>query len=147
MSQHQSQVRKGDGLPPLLKLLLPLLLTVPISAQTKSPDIVVINAKVRTMAGVNSIAEAIAVSGARVTAVGSYSHIRRLIGSNTQVIDARGRLLIPGFNDAHVHFMGIGNIYSTLDLRAINTSAQLESQISRYVQILPKGRWILGSGW
>ncbi|HVF30243.1 MAG TPA: amidohydrolase [Pyrinomonadaceae bacterium] len=73
--------------------------------------------------------------------------MRKLVGPATRVIDLRGQLLLPGFNDAHVHFMGIGNIFSSLDLRAVTSAEQLEQQIRRYVQFMPKGRWILGSGW
>jgi predicted amidohydrolase YtcJ len=99
------------------------------------------------MKTVDSTAEAIAVSGDRIIAVGNNSTIRKLIGPHTRVIDARGRLLIPGFNDAHVHFMGIGNMFSTFDLRGLTTAEHVANQIAQYVRFLPKGRWILGSGW
>ena len=141
---HFRKVRKG-GLPPLFFLLL--ILTSNINAQTTPADLVVLNAKIQTMRAPSSTAEALAVSSERITKVGRSSDIKKYIGPSTLVIDARGRVLIPGFNDAHVHFMGIGNMFSTLELRGITTKEQFEKQIARYVQFLPKGRWILGSGW
>lgn len=107
----------------------------------------IINANVRTMKSEGSTAEAIAVDGNRIVAVGNNAAIRKRIGPKTEVINARGRLVLPGFNDAHVHFMGIGNMFSTLDLRDLTTEQEVENRIARYVKFLPKGRWILGSGW
>ena len=90
-----------------------------------------------------SVAEAFAVSGNRITAVGSNASIRKLVGPSTHVIDARGRLVLPGFNDSHVHFMAIGNMFSSINLRTASRS-QITDEIARYAQFLPKRRWILG---
>jgi predicted amidohydrolase YtcJ len=115
-----------------------------ISQKPSLADLVVINAKVRTMTSSDSIAEAFAVSGNRIIAIGSNKLIRTLIGPSTRVIDAQGRLVLPGFNDSHVHFMAIGNSFSSIDLRYVTTATELTQRISRYVRFLPKGRWILG---
>lgn len=132
-------------MPPLFFLFL--ILTSNLIAQAPPADLVVTNAKIYTMRSAGSTAEALAVSRDRITKVGSNAEIKKYIGASTRIIDARGRVLIPGFNDAHVHFMGIGNLFSTLELRGIATKEQFETQIARYVQFLPRGRWILGSGW
>jgi predicted amidohydrolase YtcJ len=55
--------------------------------------------------------------------------------------------VIPGFNDAHVHFAAIGNIFSSLPLKELKTPKELREKLAYYVRFLPKGRWILGSGW
>jgi predicted amidohydrolase YtcJ len=96
------------------------------------------------MTSSDSVAEAFAVSGNRIIAIGTSKLIRTLIGSATRVIDAQGRLVLPGFNDAHVHFMAIGNSFSSIDLRYVTTAPEMTQRISRYVRFLPKGRWILG---
>ncbi len=96
------------------------------------------------MTASNAVSEAFAVSGNRITAVGSTKLINKSIGPSTRVIDAHGRLVLPGFNDAHVHFMAIGNTFSTLDLRGVKSGAEMTARISRHVKFLPKGRWILG---
>ena len=110
-------------------------------------DLIIINANVRTMASAQPRAEAIAVSGGEIVAVGSTKAIRALADENTKVIDAGGRLVIPGFNDAHVHFGAIGNIFSSAKLAESRTPADFVQRIKNTVRFLPKGRWILGSGW
>ena len=129
----------------LLSLTLnPLCIVPQVSPKVPIADLVVINAKVRTMTSSDSIAEAFAVSGNRIIAIGTNKLIRTLIGPSTRVIDAQGRLVLPGFNDAHVHFMAIGNSFSSIDLRYVTTAPEMAQRISRYVRFLPKGRWILG---
>jgi len=121
------------------------ILQLPLLAQKSSfADLVVINAKVRTMTSSDSIIEAFAVSGNRISAVGTNKLVQTLVGPSTRVIDAKGKLVLPGFNDAHVHFMAIGNSFSSIDLRLSATTAEMTQSISRYVRFLPKGRWILG---
>ena len=142
-----SQVRKG-GSPPLLTQFSVALLLIfscqPVLPQNKFGHLVVINANVRTLVSRDSVVEAFAVSGNRITAVGKNSQIKKLIGPTTQVIDAKGRLVLPGFNDAHVHFMAIGNTFSSIDLRYVMTAEEMTQRIERYVRFIPKGRWILG---
>jgi predicted amidohydrolase YtcJ len=118
-----------------------------ITAQKPRADLVVINAKVRTLVSPDSVVEAIAVSSGRIVAVGSQRTVRGYIGPSTRVIDARGRLVLPGFNDAHVHFMGIGNGFSSLDLRGVQSVDEINARIGHFVRFLPKGRWILGGHW
>jgi predicted amidohydrolase YtcJ len=96
------------------------------------------------MATSESIVEAFAVSGNRISAIGTNKQINRSIGPSTRVIDAKGRLVLPGFNDSHVHFMAIGNTFSSLDLRDVKSAEEMLARIARYVTFLPKGRWILG---
>jgi hypothetical protein len=96
------------------------------------------------MATRESVVEAFAVSGNRISAIGTNIQVKSLIGPSTRVIDAMGRLVLPGFNDAHVHFMAIGNTFSSLDLREVTSADEMMAKIARYVRYLPKGRWILG---
>ena len=131
----------------LIVVLVLLVLPIVSTAQTRAADLVVINAKVRTMQSKDSIAEAFAISGDRISSVGTNELIRKLVGPSTRVIDAKGQLVIPGFNDAHVHFMGIGNSFSSMDLSDAKSSADVEVRIAHYVRFLPKGRWILGRAW
>lgn len=132
--------------PALVLCFLILFCYSPHRAQKSSfADLVVVNAKVRTMTSTDSMAEAFAVSGNRISAVGSDKLIRKLIGPSTRVIDAKQKLVLPGFNDAHVHFMAVGNSFSSVDLRSVTTSAEVMSRVLRYVRFLPSQRWILGS--
>jgi len=92
-----------------------------LNAQTLKADLVVVNANVRTMDKANARAEAFAVLGGKIAAVGSTAEIKQLSGANTRTIDAEGRLVLPGFNDAHVHFMDGGAGLSSVDLRDAKT--------------------------
>lgn len=119
----------------------------PAFSQNKTADLVVLNAKIRTMDNKVPQAEAVAVSGNKISAVGTNRQIRAFIGSNTKTIDAKQRLIVPGFNDSHVHFTGIGNLFSTIDLRDAKTPREAIEKIEYFVRFLPKGRWILGGYW
>lgn len=147
---HESheQARNNSKNHTRLAFLLTLIFALSSSAQTRPADLVVVNANIRTIVTRDSRATALAVTGGRITAVSSDNEeIRKLIGPNTQVFDARRLLLIPGFNDAHVHFMGIGNTFSSIDLRYSTRSTEAIGAIERCVRFVPASRWILGSGW
>ncbi|HLM00222.1 MAG TPA: amidohydrolase, partial [Pyrinomonadaceae bacterium] len=117
------------------------------NAQKLTADLVVINARVRTMDAAKPSAEAVAVLGNRIAAVGSTREIRALAGANTKTIDAQGRLVLPGFNDSHVHFLDGGAQLSSVDLRDARTPQEFAERIRNFASRLPKGRWILGGMW
>lgn len=118
-----------------------------ISVDVKtSADLILVNANIRTMDSSVRRAEALAVRDGRIIAIGSTPDIRKLANDNTQVIDAGGRLVIPGFNDAHVHFTAIGNQFSHLDLRQVREARAVLDRIAFYASVLPKDRWLLGGG-
>jgi predicted amidohydrolase YtcJ len=109
--------------------------------------LIIVNARVRTMDTTKPTSEAVAIYGNRILAVGSNSEIRKLAGLGTEVIDARGKLVLPGFNDAHVHFLGGGFQLSSVDLRDANTPKEFADRIAAFANKLPPGRWITGGDW
>ena len=117
------------------------------SAQAVTADLVVTNANIRTMDAKRTVARSIAVLNGRVVAVGSEADTKPLIGSKTRVIDAKGRTIIPGFNDVHVHFLETGQQLSSVDLRDAKTPEEFVKRIRDFAAKLPKGRWILGGKW
>jgi predicted amidohydrolase YtcJ len=121
--------------------------SAPASASSLAPDLVIINAAVHTMDEAHPTAGAVAVSGNRIAAVGSTDEIRALAGPGTRVIDAAGKLVLPGFNDAHVHFLMGGFSLANVDLRDASSPAELARRLGEYAKKLPKGRWILGGDW
>ncbi len=131
----------------LLGLATILSLSFSIFAQTLTIDLVIINAKVRTMDNAKQNAEAVAVIGNKIIAVGTNAEIRAFIGVNTKTIDAKGKLIIPGFNDSHVHFMEGGFQLSAVDLRDAKSPEEFVRRIKDFAAKLPKGRWILGGKW
>lgn len=128
-------------------LLAASLLAGTVCLAAQAADLVILNADVRTMAREKPQAEAIAIRGNKFVAVGKNEYIRQFVGPETRQIDVAGRLVLPGFNDAHVHFAAIGNKFSTMDVRADLTAETVAEKIAQYVRVLPKGRWILGSGF
>lgn len=123
------------------------ILQITVQSQSVKPDLIIVNANVRTMDKTVPRAEAIAVAGNKILAVGSSKKIRALASAKTKTIDAGGRLVLPGFNDSHVHFMSIGNQFFSLDLRDAKSPPEIAERVRYYVRFLPDGVWILGSGW
>lgn len=116
-------------------------------AQMEKADLVILNANVRTIDEKMPRAEAVAVGKNKIAAVGTNDEIRQLIGEQTKTIDAGGRLVLPGFNDSHVHFIDIGNKFTSISLRGVKTPQEFVEKLNFYARFLPKGSWILGGGW
>ena len=118
-----------------------------VEGQTLAADLVVVNANVHTIDSKRPTARSIAVLGDKIIAVGSDADTKPLIGPKTKVIDAKGKVVIPGFNDAHVHFLKTGSQLSSVDLRDAKTPQEFVERIKAFAAKLPKGRWILGGKW
>ena len=115
--------------------------------QPLTADLIIINATVHTMDAAQPAAQALAIIGNRIVAIGSTNEIKSLAGPSTRVIDAHGRLVLPGFNDSHVHFMSGGFQLSSVDLRDANTPQEFAERIRDFAAKIPKGRWITGGDW
>ena len=124
-------------------------MTLPVHADKPSlvADTIIVNAVVHTMDKSQPAAEAVAIYANRIVAAGSTKDIKKLAGPNTRTIDAKKRLLLPGFNDAHTHFMSGGFQLSSVDLRDANSPQEFAARIKAFAEKLPKGRWITGGDW
>jgi predicted amidohydrolase YtcJ len=109
-------------------------------------DLVVTRANVWTGNRAQPSAEAVAVIGDRIVDVGDVDEIDRWRGVNTTVIDADGRRLVPGFNDAHVRFVDGGTELDNVDLRDAGTAPEFARRINERAKAKP-GEWILGGQW
>lgn len=92
-------------------------------------------------------AEAVAVHGNRISDVGSAAAIAAAIGPTTRVVDLNGRLLVPGFQDAHVHPLSGGMDRMQCDLRDAADRPAVLATIRAFVDAHPNDDWIIGSGW
>lgn len=110
-------------------------------------DLVIINGTVRTMDTADTAAQAVAILGNRIIAIGSTAEIKSLAGPHTKVINAAGRLVLPGFNDAHVHFLMGGFQLSQVDLRNAKSPQEFTTRLQQFAQKVPAGQWILGGEW
>ena len=116
--------------------------------QTHGPaDLVLTGGNVHTVDPARPRAEAVAVRGERIVAVGSAADAASLIGPRTRVVDLAGRLLLPGFQDAHVHPVEAGVDRLHCDLRAARGRDSVLAAIRAYVAAHPEDAWVIGSGW
>lgn len=109
-------------------------------------DLVLEGGPVFTADAVRSRARAVAVTGGRIVAV-SQGDLGDLVGPSTEVVDLRGRMLIPGFQDAHVHPVWGGLDMLRCDLAELSTASEYLEAIGRYSAGHPRDEWILGGGW
>jgi predicted amidohydrolase YtcJ len=112
-----------------------------------APDLIILNANIHTMDPAKPTAAALAFVRNRIAALGSSEQVRSLAGQKTRIIDAGQKLVLPGFNDSHVHFLSGGFSLSEVDLREARSPEELARRLRDYAQKLPKGRWILGGDW
>lgn len=131
-----------------LLLSIPLLSAALLWGQGQ-PAITLIleNAKIWTVNPQQKEAEAVAISGNRIVAVGATSDILNLKQPGTHVIDLRGRRVLPGFNDAHVHFYAGGADLAGPQLRHAKSEREVRDTLAAFAQQLPKGEWITGGAW
>jgi len=118
------------------------------SAQPKpAATLIITNAAVYTVDKQHPTAEAVAVIDSRIVAVGSNAEIDSWRGPQTKVINAGGKLVLPGFNDAHVHFLQGGAQLDQVNLTDAASPEEFARRIGRQVKKTPKGEWVLGGRW
>lgn len=110
-------------------------------------DLLLRNGKIWTVNPKQPVAEAVAVLRGRIVAVGSEADVVSWKGPATRVVDLKGRLLVPGFNDSHVHFYEGGTRLASVQLRDAKTEAEFRDRIAAFAAKLPRGRWITGGDW
>ncbi len=108
-------------------------------------DLILINASIGRPD--EALVQALAVQHGRIAAVGPASDILRLRTAKTQVVDARGRLVLPGFNDSHVHLLEGGFHLLGVDLRDADSPGELHRRLAAAAAQLPPGAWITGGFW
>jgi len=124
------------------------LLFLPAALAFAQPaDLVLRNGKIVTMNLSAPTAQAIAVSGGKIAALGNDRDAPPWIGPQTKVIDLHGMLAIPGFIEGHGHFTGVGEFRLGLDLREARTWADIVALVARAAKQAKPGDWIIGRGW
>src|SRR5918996_2273381 len=133
----------------LLPILTVVACTMTSTSSTIAPTttLAIVNARVWTGDARRPWADAVAVTGSRISAVGSSAEIRKLASSATRVVDAQGRMLVPGFIDSHVHFMSGGFGLTSVQLRDAKTREEFIRRIKAHAATLPAGAWMLEGNW
>jgi len=116
-------------------------------AAQPAADLILTHARIWTGNSAQPAAEAVACAAGRIAAVGSAAEVAKWGGPKTRVIDLGGRLVLPGFNDSHVHFFSGGANLAGVQLRDAKTQEEFRERIRAFAAKLPAGRWILGGDW
>jgi hypothetical protein len=132
-----------------LALCVVWLSTTGRSPQAQAPaTLALINGSVITVDGRDTVAQAVAIAGGKIVAVGTTEQIKARIGSATEVIDLHGRAVTPGLIDTHVHFSEADALF-TIDLGdpSVKTIGDVRTRVAAQVAKLKPGEWVRGRGW
>lgn len=127
-------------------ILLIFCLQACIQNRSENADLILINAKIWT-GQAKKFSEAVALRGNTIIRVGSTKDIQRLSSENTRVIDVAGKLVIPGFNDAHIHFLGGSIGLTEVELSTASSLEEIRKRIKEFADANPSREWITGRGW
>ncbi len=128
-------------------LLTTATLALFLAAAPPPPDRILVNGVVHTMDETRAEAQALAITGGRISAIGSTANILGQKGSRTEVIDLKGATVVPGLKESHGHFVGIGQARMSLNLVGTKSWTEVVAKVAEAVATRPKGAWIVGRGW
>jgi predicted amidohydrolase YtcJ len=117
-----------------------------ITSTTQQADMLIINARVYTVDAQNSVADAIAIRGDKIAAVGTTDDLKRRYASEN-IFDAGGKTVVPGFIDSHGHVSALGSSLVELNLVGTTSIQQIEEMVAKKASSSTPGQWIRGRGW
>ena len=127
----------------LLAMVLPI---GTVLAQAPAPNLIIVNAEIWT-GTTRPMAHGLAISGDRITAIGTAAEMRALAGPNTRVLDLPGRFVTPGFIDNHTHFAQAGALLLGANLLDVSDAAGLARRVREARDRMPAGSWLVGGDW
>jgi predicted amidohydrolase YtcJ len=130
----------------LFALVLTTAMFIEIVSRKQHADLLIINANIYTVDKENSKIEAMAVRGSRIVATGSTQDIQNQYTSQN-IIDGKGKTIVPGLIDSHAHVMGLGQSLTELNLYGTTSSNQIVDMVASRVSKMKPGEWIRGRGW
>jgi predicted amidohydrolase YtcJ len=117
------------------------------SSSVEPADRILTNAVVYTMDSARTVAEAVVIRDGRIQWVGSAEKAKEYIGDKTEVIDCKGRWVMPGFIEGHGHIHGLGNSLVDLDLMSVHSWEEIVAKVADAAKKAAPGEWIIGRGW
>jgi hypothetical protein len=131
-----------------LLLLLCAVSMLPAQGPAVAPaDVIVVHGRVYTENPKHPWAQAVAIRSAKIVAVGDDTEIEKMRGMGTKVIDAGGKLVLPGFADCHIHFLDGSFSLGRVNLEGAKDAADIQKRLREYASQHPGNDWILGRGW
>ena len=131
-----------------IALIPSVFLAVSLAAQGDRPaELILTNARIYTLDAAKPWAEAVAIDGSRIVAVGSAAEIARRAGPATRTIDLKGAFVSPGFNDAHVHIDSTGGLLVGVNLLEVHEATAFAEAVKGAASRLPTGSWITRGDW
>ena len=147
MKPANFRLRRKQWILPLALLCL-IGSAISMQGQSSAPaHTLVVNARIFTVNPQQPWAEALAIRGGRIVAVGGTREIAALRGSSTQVIDGQGRLVLPGFTDCHIHFLDGSLSLQQVNLDEVRSVAETQRKVKQSADTHTDLAWILGRGW
>lgn len=128
-----------------IKILLTTFLIL-ITGQAQTMKTAFVNGKIYTVNEAQPFAQAVIVEGNKIIFVGSNDGAKKLLDTSTQIIDLNGKLMLPGFNDNHVHFISGGFYLLGIDLRPATSTTEFKNILKTYSEKFP-AKWITGGYW
>ncbi len=111
------------------------------------PDLIFINGSIRTQDPARPDAQAVAVAGQKIVAVGTTRDLKAMVDEHTQVVDLGGRLMLPGFTDAHFHFFDWALNENSIDLSTAASFGQMANMVRQKALKAGSGGWVTGNGF
>jgi len=124
-----------------------LVLLISCGSKPDPADLLMTNARVYTVNPAHPWAEAVAVKGDKIIFVGTSREARKFAGKETKIIDAGGKLLLPGIQDSHLHFLSGSLNLTRVDLSETRTVEEIQDRIRRFAAAHPEQKWVQGRGW
>ena len=130
------------------KLVLAFLLALPFAAGAAQPaDLILTNARIYTVEKDKPWAEALAVRGDRIVAIGTAKQMEAYRGPHTRILNAKQHLVLPGFTDSHIHFMDGSLSLMRVNVEDTKDLAGIQKMVKEFADAHPNAPWVLGRGW
>ncbi|MEM2957030.1 MAG: amidohydrolase [Candidatus Jordarchaeaceae archaeon] len=114
---------------------------------SKQTDLCLANGNFITLDPDKPRAEAVAIRDGKIIGVGTNEEMKSLLGDKVKIVDLKGKTVLPGFTDCHIHLLGFGAMLNMLDLRGVKSIEEIKEKLRKEAQRKSKGAWIVGHGW
>ncbi len=145
LAQQKAVTKAPQKAPPSAKA--PAKAPAQRAAKAEPATLALVNGRIWTGNPAQPWAQAVAIHGEKIIAVGTSAQISAKSGPLTKRVDLKGGFAMPGFNDAHIHFLGGALRLSQLDLNGSNSMEEIQARLKKFADADPEAPWLVGYGW